>query len=160
MITDKDITKLKSVFATKEDLKTSETGIRNDLNKFATKEYLKKSETGIRNDLKRFATKNDLKRFATKDDLDKSEIRTAKSFEGVQKQISNLEHKVSNLEVAVSTLQEDVTDIKHNMLTMEDNILGAINKLQVENSITASYRHKIQDHEQRICKLEKLQFAN
>jgi hypothetical protein len=43
---------------------------------------------------------------------------------------------------------------------MEDNILGAINKLQVENSITASYRPRIENHEQRITKLEKLQFAN
>ena len=47
MITDADITKLKGVFATKEDLKG-----------FATKE-----------DLKRFATKEDLKGFATKEDL-------------------------------------------------------------------------------------------
>ena len=46
-ITDKDVTKLKEVFATKEDLK-----------RFATKEYLK-----------RFATKDDLQQFATKDEL-------------------------------------------------------------------------------------------
>ncbi len=47
MITDADITKLKQVFATKDDLK-----------QFATKD-----------DLKQFATKDDLKQFATKDDL-------------------------------------------------------------------------------------------
>ena len=143
MITDKDITKLKSVFATKDDFKS-------------------------------FAKKEDLNRFATKEDLDKSEIRTAKSFEDVQKQIFRLEDDVSGLKKDVSSikkdisgikrdvsnLQEDVTDIKHNILTMEDNILGAINKLQVENSITATYRPRIENHEQRITKLEKLQFAS
>ena len=48
-LTKKDFTGLRSIFATKDDLKG-----------FATK-----------NDLKRFATKEDLKRFATKNDLTK-----------------------------------------------------------------------------------------
>jgi len=56
MITDADINKLKTVFATKEDLKGFAT--KDDLKRFATKE-----------DLQRFATKEDLKGFATKEDV-------------------------------------------------------------------------------------------
>ncbi|MDD5593455.1 MAG: hypothetical protein PHG97_01770 [Candidatus Margulisbacteria bacterium] len=55
-ITNKDVEKLKEVFATKEDLKSFAT--KEDLKSFATKE-----------DLKAFATKEGLKVFATKDEL-------------------------------------------------------------------------------------------
>lgn len=106
---------------------------------------------------KTFVTKNDLKKelqgFATKADLEELEVRTAKIF-------AQNEQRMTGVEGNISKLQEDVSDIKHNMLTMEDNIIGAINKLQIENSITASYRPKIENHEQRITKLEKVQFAN
>jgi len=54
MLTNLDIKKLKSIFATKEDLKE----IRSDLNGFATKK-----------DLDRFATKKDLDRFVTKEEF-------------------------------------------------------------------------------------------
>ncbi len=56
MITDTDIKKLKSVFATKKDLKGFAKKV--DLKNFATKD-----------DLNRFATKDDLKNFVTKQDL-------------------------------------------------------------------------------------------
>jgi len=56
MISDNDIKKLKSVFATKNDLKNFAT--KDDLKNFATKD-----------DLKNFATKDDLKNFATKSEL-------------------------------------------------------------------------------------------
>lgn len=106
---------------------------------------------------KTFITKKDLKkelkRFATKDDIEELDIRVAKSF-------NQNEQRMVAMEENISKLQEDVSEIKHNMLTMEDNIIGAINKLQIENSITATYRPKIENHEQRITKLEKVQFAN
>jgi len=61
MLTNRDITKLKTIFATKEDLKRFAT--KKDLKRFATKEDLKDFPT--KNDPKGFATKNDLKGFAT-----------------------------------------------------------------------------------------------
>ncbi len=97
--------------------------------------------------------KKELQKFATKDDIEDIDIRVAKSFK-------QNEQRMTGMEANISKLQEDVSDIKHNMLTMEDNIIGAIHKLQIENSITATYRPKIENHEQRITKLEKVQFAN
>jgi len=80
MITDADINILKTVFATKEDLKG-----------FATKDDLQKMESGIRHDmatkddLKRFATKDDLKRFATKEDVQEIVKESTESIvEGVR----------------------------------------------------------------------------
>ncbi len=65
MITDADIVKLKSIFATKEDLKGF--AAKKDLNRFATKDDLRRFAT--KEDLKRFATKDDLRRFATKKEV-------------------------------------------------------------------------------------------
>jgi hypothetical protein len=65
MITDQDITKLKTVFATKDDLEHLSTvyATKEDLERFATKE-----------DLKNLATKKDLEQYATKDELDELRI--------------------------------------------------------------------------------------
>jgi len=78
MLTRSDITELKRIFATK-------------------------------NDLKRFATKNDLKRFATKDDL----------------------------------------------LSFKDAILKEIKDMRDEIALIVGYRDRIEDHEERIERLEK-----
>ncbi len=78
-----DIKLLKSVFATKDDLK-----------RFATKD-----------DLKRFATKDDLKRFATKDDLTGLEERFEKRFDDLDtaliKYSKDIESRIEKLEDAV-----------------------------------------------------------
>ena len=86
MITDKDIQKLKTVFATKEDL-----------NSFSTKD-----------DLKNFATKDDLKNFATKDDLEKLEIRTGESFIDVKDKIDNLENQFKDLKNEVISMEDHI----------------------------------------------------
>jgi len=79
MITDKDIEKLKKVFATKDDLIGMEKrfdkkfATKDDLKRFATKKDLKKelSAYATKDDLKKLATKDDLKAYATREDLKK-----------------------------------------------------------------------------------------
>lgn len=120
------------------------------------------------NDIKKlkqtFVSKNDLKkelnRFATKEDIDQLELNTGKGFNDVQKQLSNVKADISEIKEEITEIKEEITEIKNNMLTMQDNILGAINKLQTENMITASYRPKIQNHEERITKLERATLSN
>ena len=87
MITNDDIKKLKTVFATKNDLK-----------KFATKD-----------DLKKFATKDDLKKFATKDDLGvystKDELRSLKN-----EIFDKMDEKYSQLFNLVDPLMKEIRD--------------------------------------------------
>lgn len=128
VITDKDIQKLKSVFATKDDLKNFST--KNESKKFATK-----------NDLKRFATKEDLKRFATKEDLDKLEIRTGQSFIEVKERIDGLE--------------DQFKDLKSEVLRMEDHIIKEIKSMQLDLQVATSHRRELDNHETRITKLER-----
>jgi len=72
MITDKDIEKLKKVFATKDDLIGMEERFDK---KFATKDDLKKelkayaTKDDLKKELSAYATKDDLKVYATKNDL-------------------------------------------------------------------------------------------
>ena len=106
----------------------------------------------IKSELQNYPTKQDLKK-ELKNEIEKLEFRIAKSFEDNQQQMNGMKGDISSL-------KKDVSEIKHNMLTMEDNIVGAIHSLQIENSVTATYRPKIENHEQRITKLEKLRFAN
>jgi len=93
--------------------------------------------------LERFLTKKDFKKeinkYATKDALEKLDSRTAEGFADVQEQLN---------------------EIKNHMITMEDHIMGALNKLDIENQVTATYRPKIEDHEQRIAKVETVVFAS
>ncbi len=100
-----------------------------------------------------FVTKEDLKneltKFATKADLEQLELSVGKGFNDVQRQINGVKAQVVEVD-------EKISEINHNLLTIQDNILGAINKLQTENMITASYRPKIQNHEDRITKLERM----
>ena len=82
MLTDKDIQKLKTVFATKDDFKGFAT--KDDLKDFATKD-----------DLKGFATKDDLKGFATKDD-----------FEYLKVKVSNIESIVIKLDEKIEKIDK------------------------------------------------------
>jgi hypothetical protein len=93
MITDKDITKLKKVFVTKEDSK-----------KFATKD-----------DLKRFATKDDLKRFATKEDLEHSEQKTALGFADTQRQINELKSDVAQIKDHLISMEDNILGAINNL---------------------------------------------
>jgi len=108
MITDEDIKKLKTIFATKDDLK-----------RFATKD-----------DLKRFATKDDLKRYATKEDL-RTTTRDILDLIGAFRK-----------------------EFKEDIASFKDEILYEIKKLREEVIVVGGYRDMIEDHEQRIARLE------
>jgi len=112
MITDQDIKKMKSIFATKEDLK-----------RFAAKD-----------DLKGFATKEDLKGFATKEDLKsfRNELRlefvTKNDF---QKGIDDLVRLITNgfnrMDNAIKKLDENnetLTNHEHRLDRIEDKIFA------------------------------------
>ena len=94
MITDADVTKLKKVFATKDDLKGFAT--KDDLKGFATKNDLKALEA--RQDSK-FATKNDLVDFK---DAILHEIKGLREeitiVIGYKDQIEDLDYRVERLE--------------------------------------------------------------
>jgi chromosome segregation ATPase len=98
--------------------------------------------------------------FTTKDDLEKLELRVGDSFISVQEQFDHVQEQFDHVQEQLDDLKTDVSDIKNHMITMEDNILGALSRLQSENVVTSSYRPKIEDHEQRITKVEKAIFSN
>ena len=77
--------------------------------------------------------------FATKEELEKLDSRTAEGFVNVQEQLS---------------------DIKNTLLDMKDYIYGELHSLHIENKVTSTYRPKIEDHEQRISKVESAVFSN
>jgi|WetSurMetagenome_2_1015567.scaffolds.fasta_scaffold350743_2 hypothetical protein len=128
--------------------------------------------------LERFLTKKDFKKeigkYATKDALEKLDSRTAEGFLDVQNQligikgeilgikgeISGIKGEILGIKGEISGMKEDITDLKHHMLTMEDNIVGEIHKLYIENKITATYKPRIENHEQRITKVESAVFSN
>lgn len=91
--------------------------------------------------------------FATKEELEKLDARTAEGFADVQNQLSEVKSGLKSLDNRVESLEQRI-------LTMDDHITGALHTLTVENRITANYRPKIEDHEQRITKVESVVFAN
>ncbi len=130
MITNKDIEKLKDVFATKEDLKN-----------FATKEDLA----------------NEVSKLSTKEDLDESEARTAFGFTDVQNQLSLLKEGQYKLEEGQKELKEGqieiietLKDFQQQMEGMNKNIVSVINELKEDHETTKN----------RVTKLEKLAFSN
>lgn len=129
MITDKDIQKLKSVFATKDDL-----------GKFATKD-----------DLKKFATKDDLKKFATKDDLVAFEGRIDKKFatkDDLKKAVKPLVTKKD-----LSSFSDQIIEF----ITLSDKANGDEMREHV-NSLAKEISSIVTNHEGRIKDLEKHSF--
>src|SRR3989344_2270361 len=101
MITDKDIKKLSSVFATKDDLKSMED--RQD-KKYATKDDLKSMED--RQD-KKYATKDDLKNLPDKKYLEQQFVKQRKDIsldvatlidDELHPQIDRLEKRIERVE--------------------------------------------------------------
>ena len=92
--------------------------------KFSTKDDSKRFAT--KDDLKRFATKDDLKRFATKEDF--------KRF----------------------ATKEDLKNYatKDDLINFKDSILSEIIKLREDIAVVIGYRDMIENHDQRIEKLE------
>jgi len=99
MITNADITKLKDVFATKEDLKSFAT--KDDLKAFATKD-----------DLKGFATKDDLKGFATQQSLDEAIADVKIEFGEVHDKIDTIAATVARIENAIDKLSGNIEDLR------------------------------------------------
>ena len=100
------------------------------------------------------------KTFATKEELEKLETRTAEGFTDVQTQLNEIKQDLSGVKTDVSCLKTDVSEIKNTLLTMQDKIYGELRNLHIENQVTATYRPKIENHEQRITKVETVVFAN
>jgi hypothetical protein len=128
MMSDKDIKKLKTIFATKDDLKRFATkedlkrfATKDDLKRFATKEDLKRFAT--KDDLKRFATKEDLKRFATKDDLEK--FATKKGQEETIAGIKTIIEMIGD-EREKNDEQDEILDThEHRLDRIEDKVYSA-----------------------------------
>jgi len=119
MITDADIKKMKTVFATKEDLKGFAT--KNDLKRFATKDDLKRFAT--KDDLKRFATKDDLLRFSTKDELS-TVVRELISFIGTVK---------TDLSNQLNEFREEMRDINRTHQSTLNNHETRLSRLEYVN---------------------------
>jgi chromosome segregation ATPase len=98
--------------------------------------------------------------FATKEELEKLDARTADGFSNVQTQLNRIDNTISEIKVDLSEVKEEISEIKNHMITMEDHIMGALDRLTVENEVTATYRPKIENHERRITKVESAVFAN
>lgn len=100
MITDKDIIKLKTIFATKDDLKW-----------FATKE-----------DLKLFATKEDLKAFSTKEDMSEMRKDYTETFHTVIEMIGDISVKLDAVLVAIKDNKDGLNDHERRLDRLEDQV--------------------------------------
>jgi len=121
MITNADITKLKGVFATKDDLKRFAT--KDDLKRFATKD-----------DLKRFATKDDLKRFATKSDLNEAIADVRIEIGEVRDQNESIAAAVGRIENAIDKLSGNIEDLR------TENSAGAVHLARHDRQIATLAR--------------------
>jgi L-lactate utilization protein LutB len=140
MITDNDIKKLKTIFATKDNLKRFAT--KDDLKRFATKDDLKRFAT--KDDLKRFATKDDLKRFATKDDLKRFSTKDDLEFA-----VSDLVHK--------EEFNQKFSQFKSDIFDKLDQVIGELKTNREEREVMV---YQVANHEDRIEVIEtKLQIA-
>ncbi len=100
------------------------------------------------------------KTFSTKAELEKLDSRTAEGFLDVQNQLNEIKEDISGIKGNISGIKDDISDLKNTMLTIQDNLVGEIHKLHIENKVTSTYRPKIEDHEQRITKVESVVFVN
>lgn len=93
------------------------------------------------------------KTFATKEELEKLDARTATGFLDVQNQLNEVKSRLGSIETHMESME-------HTMLTIQDNLVGEIHKLHIENKVTSTYKPRIEDHEQRITKVESVVFSN
>lgn len=94
-----------------------------------------------------------LERFTTKEELEKLDNRTAEGFADVQGQLNEIKTDLAGVKT-------DVSEIKNTLIDMKDYIYGELHNLRIENKVTANYRPKIENHEQRITKIESVVFAD
>lgn len=105
----------------------------------ATKDDIEK----LRGELKNFATKKDLENFATKKDLKKYATK-----QDLNKMISVIAVKI--VEINNNTKKE----LKNDIYNFQDKILREIVKLREDNEVVRGHRQILEDHEERISKLE------
>ncbi|OGK63141.1 hypothetical protein A2334_05950 [Candidatus Roizmanbacteria bacterium RIFOXYB2_FULL_38_10] len=98
-MTDHDIHKLKSIFATKDDLKLFAT--KDDLKKFATKK-----------DLEQFAKKDDLKGFATQENL-KGFVTRIEFHDAIHELVNLITDGFNRMDQMLESIK-DQNDILHN----------------------------------------------
>ncbi|MBI5122227.1 hypothetical protein HZA75_00045 [Candidatus Roizmanbacteria bacterium] len=112
------------------------------------------TDVDIKKMKKVFATKEDLKKFATKDDLKK--FITKEDFKVESKKFATKE----DLEVALEkyATKDDLLNVtkelKNDILDFKDSILHEIIKLREDITVVIGYSDRIEDHDQRIEKLE------
>jgi hypothetical protein len=124
MITDRDIEKLKQVFATKEDLKD-----------FATKKDLQSMEERFN---RKFATKEDISKFPTKD-----EMRTE-----IHNQILPVQLELQVIKTKVMKVDVDLTKFKEELLSEMQNLRDDM------HATTPGYGDRLEEHHQRLLVLE------
>lgn len=131
MITDDDVKKLKTVFATKDDLKNFAT--KGDLENFARKEDV----DGIREDLKRYATKDDLKK------VDQKVDRVVETIVQTSQEMRDMEDRL------VKQSQEDTNRI----LEVMDSFTKEIKDHRTEETI---HQHQHEEMVGRLDRIEKI----
>lgn len=121
MLDEKDINKLKSVFATKGDFKNLatkkdlgglKTEIKKDFKSFTTKKDLGELRIEIKKDLENFATKKDLEK-AISDSQNKmlSLLVTKKEFNELKKEVEYNRELLQGLIVSVDSLVKSISDL-------------------------------------------------
>ncbi|MBP9817856.1 hypothetical protein KBC75_03860 [Candidatus Shapirobacteria bacterium] len=112
---------------------------------FATKDDLKGFST--MKDLNKFATKKDMNKFATKKDLNK--FATKKDLE--------LYATKSELHDELRTFKNEIFDKMDEKYSLLFNLIDPVLKELSDNDEARNiFSHRIEDHEKRIAKVEKV----
>ena len=61
----------------------------------------------------------------------------------------------ADIQIIQGFINDLKNELKNDIVTFKDQILGEIKSLREEVTIVTSYRDKIEDHEERLEKLEK-----
>jgi len=86
-----------------------------------------------------FLTKEDMQRFVTKDEYHRTTIDILDLIKAFRQE-----------------LKSDIQDLKNDIVTFKDEILHEIVKLREDVAVVVGYRDMIENHEQRIGKLENV----
>lgn len=117
------------------------------------KDVLKEQKVVTKDDLKDFVKKDDLKKalapYATKEDIEK--FVTTEELEKILEQYPTKEDLKQALEKTEKSLTNTVTEFK-------DAILHEIKGMREESTVVTGYKDQLEDHEERIDKLEHVAF--
>lgn len=103
-------------------------------------------------------TKTDLKliRLLMKEMLDETESRMNHKFEGLRQEMRDFKKEIRN-DMAEFKLEvrTQLKQIREDVIVFKDEILGEISKVRDDMTVFSGWRDMMEDHEQRITKLEK-----